>query len=208
MTFDNRHQAGVLLADLVRLEGADTAYVLGLARGGVVVAHALALSLKLPLDVLVVKKISAPHEPELAIGALAPGNVSYVDRQLALGVGADQEYIGTQINRLADQIKEKTALYRKGKKPLTVRDQTVILVDDGVATGATLEVAIRWVHKKRARAVIAAIPVVPADVASKMKSDLDALIFLESPDQFGSVGQFYKDFPQVGDAEVVELLNQ
>lgn len=206
MIFTDRHSVGLLLVEkLSHYRGSDTV-ILGLARGGLRVASSLAFGLGVPLDVLVVKKIPAPGQSELAIGALAPDGVSFVDWKFAHRVGADEEYIRTQIRQLADQIKQKTALYRKSKKPLNVRDKTVVIVDDGVATGATLEAAIKWTRKKHARSVIAAIPVMPADTVSKIKPEVDELIVLETPAEFAAVGQFYKDFPQVEDREVIELL--
>lgn len=208
MIFTDRHSAGLLLlGKLVPWRGKDS-IILGLARGGVVVASAIASGLDVPLDVLVVKKIPAPGESELALGALTPDGVSYVDWKFAGRLGVDEEYIKSQIRQLTDQIKQKTSIYRKRKKPINVRDKTVIIVDDGVATGATLEAAIKWTRKKHAGRIIAAIPVMPADTLGKIKPEVDELIVLEAPREFAAVGQFYKDFPQVEDSEVVQLLAQ
>lgn len=204
--FADRHAAGLLLLEkLSRYRGSDTV-ILGLARGGVVVASAIASGLEVSPEVLVVKKIPAPGESELALGALAPDGVSYVDWKFAQRLGVDEEYIKSQIRQLADQIKQKTLIYRKRKNPINVRDKTVVIVDDGVATGATLEAAIKWTRKKHARSVIAAIPVMPADTLGKIKPEVDELIVLETPGEFAAVGQFYKDFPQIEDSEVVQLL--
>ena len=179
---------------------------MGLARGGIVVAAAICRAMDVPLDVLVVKKIPAPGQSELAIGALAPDNVSFIDWKFAGRLGIDENYIRTQILELNVQIKQKTSLYRKGRKPIDIRDKTVIIVDDGVATGATLEAAIKWTRKKHARKIIAALPVMPTDSMKKIKPEVDELVVLETPRDFSAVGQFYRDFPQVGDGEVVELL--
>ena len=206
MQFSDRHSAGLLLVEkLGFVRGQDTV-ILGLARGGVAVASAVADGLSVPLDVLVVKKIPAPGESELALGALAPDGVSYVDWKFAGRLGADEEYIRTQISQLNVQIKQKTALYRKGRKPIDVRDKRVIIVDDGAATGATLEAAIKWMRKKHARLIVAAIPVMPADTLGKIKPEVDELIVLETPREFAAVGQFYKNFPQIEDHQVIELL--
>ncbi len=208
MIFTDRHSAGLLLLDkLSHLRGKES-IILGLARGGLVVASALASGLGVPFDVLVVKKIPAPGQSELAIGALAPDGVSFIDWKFAQRLGVDEEYIKSQIRQLADQIKQKTLIYRKRKNPINVRDKTVVIVDDGVATGATLEAAIKWTRKKHARSVVAAIPVMPADTLGKIKPEVDELIVLQSPGEFAAVGQFYKDFPQVDDPEVVKLLAQ
>lgn len=208
MQFSTRHSAGLFLVEkLSRYHGKET-IILGLARGGLLVASALASGLGVPLDVLVVKKIPAPGQSELAIGALAPDGVSFVDWKFSHRVGVDEYYIKSQIRQLTDQIKQKTSLYRKGRKPIDVAGKTVIIVDDGVATGATLEAAIKWTRKKHARKIVAAIPVMPADTLGKIKPKVDELIVLEAPGEFAAVGQFYKDFPQVEDPEVIQFLAQ
>lgn len=205
--FKNRRQAGKLLAVKLTSYRGSGALILGLARGGVMVASELGKNLGLSLDVLTVKKISGPGDPELAIGALAPDEVFFIDWKLAHRLGADEAYIKTQIRQLADQIKQKTLLYRKGMPPFTARDKTIIMVDDGAATGATLEAAIRWLKKKHVKKIVVAIPVAPADFVAKIKPEVSELVILETPGEFGSVGQFYEDFPQIEDEEVIELLH-
>ena len=206
MVFTDRYSAGLLLLEKLASWRGKDCVILGLARGGVVVASVIASGLNVPLDVIVVKKIPAPGQSELAIGALAPEGVSFVDGKFATRVGADENYVRTQISELNDQIKKRTALYRKGRKPLDVRDKTVILVDDGVATGATIAAAIKWARKKHARKIIAATGVMPADTVAKIQPEVEELVALEAPSEFGAVGQFYRDFPQVEDPEVVELM--
>lgn len=194
MVLKDRHHAGVLLGEKLSSYRGEGAIIVGLARGGVAVAKTLADGLNLPLDVLVVKKIGHPGQEELALGALAPDGVSYGD------------FDKSPIRRLAGQIKEKTFLYRKGRKPYAFREKTVILVDDGAATGATIEAAIRWVCKKHAKKIVVALPVAPKELLPKITPEVDALIVLETPDEFMAVGQFYNDFRQIRDEEVVELL--
>ncbi len=194
MVFNDRSQAGVLLSQKLSSYRGTVAIVLGLARGGMVVAKALAGELNLPLDVLVVKKIGAPGQEELAIGALASDGVSYGD------------FDKSQTRQLAGQIKQKTLLYRKGKKPYRFRDKTVILVDDGAATGATIQAAIRWVRKKHAKKIVVALPVLPKELLHKIIPEVDSVVALETPEEFSAVGEFYKDFRQITDEEVVELL--
>lgn len=194
MIFKDRHQAGVLLAEKLSSYRGTASSILGLARGGVAVAKTLADDLNLPLDVLVVKKIGAPGQEELALGALAPDGVSYGD------------FDKSHIRRLAGQIKQKTLLYRKGRKPYAFREKTVILVDDGAATGATIEAAIRWVFKKHAKKIVVALPVAPKELIPKIIPEVDSFVVLETPEEFTAVGQFYKDFGQISDEEVVELL--
>lgn len=194
MVLKDRSQAGVFLAEKLSSYRGTASSILGLARGGVAVAKTLAGDLNLPLDVLVVKKIGAPGQEELAIGALAPDGVSYGD------------FDKSQIAILNGKIKQKTLLYRKGRKSYDFRGKTVIIVDDGAATGATMKVAIQWLRKKNAKKIVVALPVAPKELLLKIAPEVDELIVLETPDEFSAVGQFYKDFGQVSDEKVVELL--
>lgn len=206
MVFKDRSQAGVLLAEKLSSYRGTASYVLGLARGGVAVAKTLADNLSLPPDVLVVKKIGAPGQEELAIGALAPDGVSHIDWRFAQRLGVDEAYIKEVISHQSSAIREKTLLYRKGRKPYDFREKTVIIVDDGAATGATIEVVIKWVRKKHAKRIVIALPIAPRALLSKITPEVDELIVLQTPDEFSAVGQFYKDFQQVSDEEVLELL--
>jgi putative phosphoribosyl transferase len=206
LMFTNRLDAGHRLAQKLASYKNTQTIVVGLARGGVVVASALASQLSLPVDVLVVKKIAAPGNSEFAIGALAPDSVSIIHGRTASLLGVDEEYIKLQIANLKLQIKEKERLYRKGKKPLVVKDKTVILVDDGIATGATFEAAIKWCKAKKARRIVAAIPVMPYDMIGMIKPEVQELVVIETPADLGAVGQFYKQFDQVEDEEVLSLV--
>lgn len=204
--FTDRIQAGQLLAEKLAQHAVNNAVVIGLARGGVPIAAAIALALHIPVDVLVVKKISSPADPEFGIGAAAPDGITYIDWPTAHRTGADEEYIKNVIRDTQDVIRGKTQRYRKKKNPYQLKEKTVILADDGAATGATLEAAIKWLRAKKARKIIVALPVAPLDVASKIKPEVDHLSVLETPKEFGSVGEFYKDFAQVGDEEVIKIL--
>lgn len=204
--FNDRHHAGTLLTEKLTSLRDRVSMVLGLPRGGVVVAAEVAKSFRVPLDVIVVKKVPSPAQVELGIGALAPNGVSFIDWKMALRVGADEKYINEQSKALSGIIKQKLLIYRKGKKPLIVKDKTVLVVDDGLATGATMEAAVKWLRVKKARRIFVAIPVAPVEVVNKIKPEVDELVVLEMPGDFGAVGQFYKEFPQVEDEEVVKLL--
>ncbi len=182
--------------------------VLGLARGGVVVGRALAQALSLPLDVLVVKKIPAPGNAELAVGALAPDGVSVVHWIILQRLGADEDYLKTHIPILTGEIKNRLQLYRKGRKPLEVKGKTVCVVDDGAATGATMEAAVKWLKKKKARKIIVALPVAPPDTVAKIKPEVNEMVVLETPPDLSAVGQFYDSFLQVEDGEVIKILRQ
>ncbi|MFZ5845018.1 MAG: phosphoribosyltransferase [Patescibacteria group bacterium] len=206
MIFRDRQQAGKLLADKLAERPWKNAIVIGLARGGVMVAAQISHKLSFPLDVLVVKKSPSPPNPELALGALAPEGVFVVDWRLTQRLGADEDYIKRQIARLGEEIKQKTLVYRRGKKPLAVKGQTVILVDDGVATGATAQAAIKWCKKKGAAQIGLALPVISPEAVARLRSEVTELVALDTPFDLGAVGQFYKHFEQVTDDEVIELL--
>lgn len=206
MIFKNRQHAGTLLADTLATYNGKDIVVFGLARGGVVVASQLATILHAPLDVLVIKKISSPMEQELAIGAVAPDGVFIVDWKRAQRMGVDEDYVKSQITNLNDQIRQKTLLYRKGKKPYGFHDRAVIIVDDGAATGATMEAAIKWCKTKHTRCIVVALPVASTEFIQRVKHTVDDCIVLESPMDFSAVGQYYKDFGQVADGDVVKLL--
>lgn len=204
--FADRTEAGSLLAQKLLSFRGKGAIIVGLARGGVVTARAIADNLNLPLDVLVVKKIGAPGESELAIGALAPDNVFFVNWRFAGMLGVEEEYVKEAISDNGEVIRKKTVLYRKKKKPYRFKEKTVILVDDGAATGSTIEVAVKWLRKKHAKKIIVAVPVAPQELVPKIAPEVDELVTLEAPQEFASVGQFYRAFPQVSDEKVVELL--
>lgn len=206
--FADRKHAGEFLAKSLTSYVSSNGLVLGLARGGVVVAARVASALNLPLDVLGIKKLASPFDPELAVGAVGPDGVMAVDWPLAQRAGADEHFIQSQISNLNDHIKERERTYRKGKKPLTVKGKTVILVDDGAATGLTMDAAITWCKKKGAAKIVCALPVAARDTVKKLKPEVDELIVLETPDDFESVGKWYQQFTQVSDEEVVELLGE
>lgn len=207
MVFANRTEAGERLSErLAAYKGTDV-IVIGLARGGVVVADGVAKKLHLPLDVLSIKKISLPHDPELALGAVAPDAVAFIDYKLAQRMGIDGRYLQEEIQKKSILVKQKMQAYRKGKSPVSFTGKGVIIVDDGAATGATIAAAIKWVRKKNAKKIVAALPVAPADIINAMKPKVDELVILETPAEFTSVGQFYKEFTPVEDADVIQLLS-
>jgi len=204
--FTDRTHAGTLLAEKLLPYKGNIDLILGLARGGVVISAAISRSLGIPHDVLIIKKIGSPGNPELAIGAVAPDAVFYIDDALARSTGADETYIKETINRLTSIIKEKIHVYRKGKKPLNIQHTSVILTDDGAATGATIYAAVHWAKKQQAKKIVVALPVAPQETIDRLKSLADEVIVLSTPTDFGAVGEFYREFPQITDEEVVELL--
>lgn len=165
MIFTDRRQAGGLLAKKLLQEGVAADIVLGLARGGVVVSHAVANALHIPEDVLIVKKIGSPGNPELATGAVVPEGQS-----------------------------------------LNVSAKRVLLVDDGIATGETMKAAITWLQEHGPAKILVAVPVAPPDAVETLKTLVDSVICLEITADFGAVGEFYKNFPQITDEDVIKLL--
>lgn len=204
--FKNREEAGKLLAEkLVSFKGGNT-IVLAIPRGGVVVGKVIAGFLGCPLDILVVKKLGAPGNSELAIGAVAPNGVVYWDEVIVGSVGADEEYKNEELRIKNEELKEREEYLRGGKGPLELDGKTVVLTDDGVATGATTIAAIRAVRNMEPKKVILAVPVIAGDTVEKIKKEVDELIYLEAPWDFYAVGQFYEEFGQVEDDEVKKLL--
>jgi len=205
--FQNRAQAGKKLATkLLSYKAIKNLIVLAIPRGGVVVGKILSQALNCPLDVLITRKIGAPGNPELAIGAVGPGGIRIIDWELAGRVGADGEYLKAQSSKLQSEIQEREKKFRARKKPLEVTGKTVILTDDGIATGATIEAAIAWLKSQKAKKIILAVPVAPPEVVEKLRPLVDELICLDQPEFFAAVGQFYQEFEQVTDDKVVQLL--
>ncbi len=208
MIFKNREEAGRLLAQsLLHYKNAPKTIVIGLPRGGVVVAAAAAELLGLPLDVVVPRKIGAPGNPELAIGALA-GDLALLDEALIQELGASPAYIEKAAAEEKQEAARRLALYRKGKAPQNFRGLTLLVIDDGVATGSTLKASIAYLRKAQAKKIAAAFPVGPADAVEELKRVADEVVCPSVPDSFMAVGQFYEHFPQTTDEEVIALLNR
>ena len=203
--FLDREQAGWLLAQKLSSYKGKNTLVLGIPRGGVPVAKVISNKLGAKLDIVITKKIGAPGQKELAIGAVGPGErVLY--RKLIKRLGVEEKYIEEETKAKQWEIKEKEARFRKGRKKLEVRGKTVILVDDGIATGATAGVAVKHLKAKGARKIILAVPVAPKETIERFKKLVDELVVLEVPFNFAAVGQFYQSFPQITDEEVIQLL--
>lgn len=207
MIFENRTEAGQLLATkLVSLKGEKNLLVLAIPRGGVVVGKELTLNLNCLLDVIITKKIGAPGNPELAIGAVGAIGEPIIDERLAAQVGADEKYIINQISKIKIEITRREKEFRQGRSLLNLKDKTVVLTDDGVATGATMLAAIDIVRQQNPKKIIVAVPVVAKDSLAKIENLADEVVYLEAPDQFFSVGQFYNNFEQITDKEVAWIL--
>lgn len=207
LPFENRAEAGrQLAAHLQAIDRFDHAAVLGLARGGVPVAYEIAMALHAPLDVFLVRKLGAPSQPELAMGAITSGGVVIRNRPVVFETGVtDDVFRGVQRDALVELERQERA-YRGERPSLELADQVTILVDDGLATGTSMQAAIAAVRRCRARRVVVAVPVAPASTCDELMASADEVICLSTPRGFRSVGHCYRDFSQVGDHEVRELL--
>lgn len=204
--FDNREQAGLLLAEQLKQMKLREPLVLAIPRGGVAVAYHVAKALNAELDIITPRKLCAPLQPELAIGAVMPDNTVFLSKELAVLSGADQRYIGEeQATQRAEAIR-RLRVYRADRPYPAIKGRVVILVDDGIATGATVIVALRWIRKSGARETILAVPVAPREQLREIEREADIVVCIEKPELFFALGQFYKDFAQMTDQEVIRLL--
>ena len=208
MIFANRTEAGQELAlRLRKYANRDDVIVLGAPRGGVPVAFEVATDLKAPLDVFVLRKLGVPGREELAFGAIASGGVRILDRDTVEGLGIT----GLDIERVTraekQELERRERAYRGGRPPLDVSGLTVILVDDGIATGSSMRAAIRALRQMKPARIVIAVPVAPPSTCNRLQFEVDELVCLEMPEPFYGVGQFYDDFSQVSDEEVKELLD-
>jgi putative phosphoribosyl transferase len=203
--FQNRSHAGQLLADeLKRHKLPGSTIVLALPRGGVPIGFAVAHALHAPLDVMVVRKLGVPWQPELAIGAIAGGHLT-LDQELIQELGVSQPQIQSIVEQETAELHRRETLYRCGPA-LRLSGRTVVLVDDGLATGSTMLVAARFARSLGPARLIVGVPVGSHQARHRMKSQCDECVCLATPDPFIAVGEWYKDFQQVSDAEVTRLL--
>jgi len=210
--FRDREEAGRLLAEHLESRlaaGKGEAVVLGIPRGGVIVAAAVATALGAPLDVIVPRKLGAPGNPELAAGALARADgeeIALVDDRTVRALGISDAYLQEEIERQRREILRREAAYREGRPPEPVEGRLAVLVDDGVATGLTARAAARAVLRRSPREVVVAVPVAPPETVREFAAEGVRLEALETPWPFGAVGRFYLDFRQVEDEEVIAVL--
>jgi len=209
MNFENRAQAGRELAwQLRRYANRDDVIVLGIPRGGVPVAFEIATALGVPLDVFVLRKLGVPWREELAFGAIASGGVRVLNRDVIEALGLTGLDIQRAIQSEKRELERRERLYRGRRPPLDVRGRIVILVDDGIATGASVKAGIRALRQANPAALVLAIPVAPPSTCARLRPEVDELVCLEMPKPFYGVGQFYDDFSQVSDDEVEEVLDR
>lgn len=210
--FQDRRHAGHALGQIVRdacanvLDAGD-AIVLGLPRGGVPVAFEVARELRLPLDVFVVRKLGVPGQEELAMGAVASGGVIVLQNDVIAACSIRQETIDAVVSVERREIERRETVYRAGRLPIQLNDRTVVLVDDGLATGATMKAAARAL-RPIARRMVVAVPVAAFGTCEELRREVDRLICIECPQFFHAVGEFYRNFNQTTDDEVCALLAQ
>lgn len=203
--FDDRREAGRLLAAELERKGVADAVVIGLARGGVVVAAEIAHRLGAPLDVLAVRKVGHPWQPEYALGAVTPGGDGVYVRSRD-GLSDDElERIVAAAKRKADELDQR---FHADRPALEVAGRSALLVDDGLATGATMVAAARWARSREATGVVVAVPVAAAQSLAALQAEADEVVCLHAPEEFFAVGLWYRSFEQVDDAAVRKLLEE
>ena len=209
MLFEDRADAGRQLAR--RLESfahRPNVIVLGVPRGGVSVAYEVAAALRAPLDVLLSRKLGVPGHAELAFGAISAGDGRYLDEETVRAAGISQQQIERVTAEVRLELDRRAKLYRGDRPPLQVAGKTVILVDDGIATGASVYAAIQALRQMKPLALVVAVPVAPPSTAAWLRRFVDEVVCLDLPDPFYAVGAFYRNFAQVEDAEVIDLLRR
>jgi len=205
--FKNREDGGrKLVPRLEKYKNNPDAIVLGLPRGGVVTAYEVARQLNLPMDIIVTRKIASPMQPELALGALTQEGVAIFDENLLRMVGVAKKDLEPIVHAERIEGKRRLELYRGERSPLDLKNKIAIIVDDGIATGATMRAAIMSAKAMGAQKIVVAVPVSPADTLKKIKQEVDEVICLATPETFFGVGQFYDIFAQTEDEEVIELM--
>jgi putative phosphoribosyl transferase len=209
MRFRDRAEAGGALAERLRdYRGRDDLVVLGLPRGGVPVAFELAQSLRAPLDVFVVRKLGAPGQEELALGAIASGGVRVINDVVVRELGLDEPDLERATAVAERELRRREQLYRNGRPPVDVAGRTAILVDDGLATGASMRAAARALRPRNPERVVVAVPVAARQTCKELASEVDEIVCLETPTPFLAVGSWYDEFGQTSDEEVRELLER
>ena len=210
MRFSDRDEAGQALAERLRtLHLPEPIVVLALPRGGVPVGAVVARALGAMLDLVLVRKIGVPWQPELAVAAVVEGEPPeiIIDEEVRRSAGVDAEYIGSQAERELIEIARRRHLYLQGRAPADVDGRTVIVVDDGIATGTTMRAALKALRKRHPARLVLAVPVAPADTLRALRGEVDQVVCLAQPLPFHAVGEHYVDFHQVGDGEVIAALD-
>jgi len=206
--FENREEAGKLLADELRNYQGKRAVVLGIPRGGIVVAQELARSLDADIDIILAHKLRTPGHEELAMGSVAEDGTLFLNQEVVGGLEIGEDYIQREKAKQLAEIKRRTELIRQVRPKIPLKGRIVIVTDDGVATGATTQAALWAVRLEHPEKLIAAIPVGPEDTIKKLSEDVDEMICLRAPPLFVAVGQFYRQFYPVEDEDMLRILGE
>jgi putative phosphoribosyl transferase len=207
--FRDRVEAGQMLAQsLTKYANRPGVLVLGLPRGGVPVAYEVAQALNAPLDVFVVRKLGVPGHEELAMGAIASGGVRVLNQSVIEMLDIPEETINAVAARELRELHRRERAFRDHRPPPEVRGRTIVLVDDGIATGSTMRAAIKALRQLKAERIIVAVPTAAPSTVEEMQPEVDEFVAIMTPDDFAGVGQWYEDFSQTGDDEVRELLQK
>jgi len=204
--FIDRREAGEQLAEALASLADEDVVVLGIPRGGVEVAAVVAQALHAPLDVVIPRKVGAPGNPELGLGAVAE-DVEVLDQHLIRVLDVSEDYLRQKIADEREEIARRSALYRGGRPAVDLRGKVAVVVDDGVATGGTAAAALKWARAKGAKRVVLAVPVAPGDAVRRLKDEAEEIRVLATPEPFFAVGQWYRSFPQIPDERVIQLLS-
>ncbi|MCP8315920.1 MAG: phosphoribosyltransferase [archaeon] len=206
--FKDRKEAGKFLAEALSEYKDKNPIVLAIPRGGVVVAYEVAKALNAPLDLIIPRKIGAPNQPELAIGAVTEDGTTILNQDILHHLRVPDDYIKEEVRHQVEEIKRRMERYLGDKPRLSIEGKVTILVDDGVATGATIKAAIASIRKRKPALIVLAIPVGPPETIEELRREADEVICLMTPEPFFAIGQFYKSFEQTSDEEVIDILNK
>lgn len=205
--FKDRHDAGTQLAQrLLHYQESKDTIVIALPRGGVVVGYDISLTLRLPLDVLITRKLGTPANPELAMGALAETGYQHLNEDVIRSYGVSAAQLDEEVRHQKNEIDRRIRRYREGRTLPSLKGWTVILVDDGIATGATFFASLGALRKAEIAKIVAAVPVAPPRVLAEVKGFVDEIVVLHRSEWFFGIGQFYEEFLQVEDDEVIDCL--
>jgi len=208
LMFTNRKEAGVKLAEALAKYKSESPVVLAVPRGGVPVGYEVAHALDAPLDIIVARKLGAPGEPELGLGAVVDGDhpETVLNQNVVAALGVSEQYLRAEIESQLREIRRRQKTYRKGRPAVEVTGRTVIIIDDGIATGGSIRAALRGVRRLRPKKVVLAVPVAPPETIEALRPEADDVVCLGTPADFVAIGEFYQDFSQTEDEEVIRLL--
>jgi predicted phosphoribosyltransferase len=208
IVFADRVEAGRKLAARLLKYKDQQPVVLGVPRGGVPVAFEVARALNAPLDVIIVRKLGAPGQPELGVGAVVDGDhpETILNREVMSALRVSRTYLEREIHNQLKEIERRNRLYRAGRARIELKNRTVIVVDDGIATGGSIRAALRGIRQQAPKKVVLAVPVGPADTIESLRGEVDEIVCLSTPPTFFGIGEFYSDFHQLADGEVIRLL--